>query len=287
MTLVAQSDKNEVALVATSGGALHTAIIGSGSTNQLKINTTGSIDAALQDQTTPTFYMRAIIQNGTFTLASDINQGEYTFNAVPAHGILVGEYIELYNQVRWIQAEVLGVATNTITVDQPFDYDYESGTTICYRGDSNLNVNGSGTVKIARITNKNLLIDWDITRINVYIQDAAAMDHSMLGNIAGGVTRGVQWRYQSDNGDWPFFNGYNAKTNGELAKILNVHSYTDKAGGGEHTFEGHKFLGGQENLGVVIRLVVADQDTMQVLIQDDLTPLAVFSVDYEGSVVLD
>lgn len=253
----------------------------------LRVNPGGSLDVALQDQTTPVFYMRALIEEGTFTLATDVTSGSYSFDAVAGHGITAGtsKYVEFYNQTRWMQANVIDVTDDTITIDQPFDYTYESGTTVCYRGDEDLAVDGSGTAVVSRITNRDLLVDWDITRVNVYIQDAAAMDHSTFGNL-GALTRGVLWRFQSDSGVWPLFNGYNAKTNGHLAEILNTYQYTDKAGGGEYSFEGHKLLGGQSNLGVVIRLEVVSADSMQVIIQDDLTDLTHFHVHFEGSIVL-
>ena len=254
----------------------------------------GSVPVTLQDQTTPTVFMRAIIEEGTFVLASDIVVGEYTFDVLNTHGITVGDVIEFYNGTRWLQMHALVITVDTpiagtdrITVDQPFDYTYAVATTSCYRGVDELNVNGSITPVIARIKNVDLSISWDITQVDVYLQDGTDMDNAQFGGLGLSLPRGVLWRGKKVVDALTILkNSAHAHINADLVLLANTFAYNDRAPSGSFSLTAKKLLGGQSNLGVVFRLVAGEQAELQVIIQDDLRNLEQFWVRYEGSVVI-
>lgn len=265
-----------------------------GKVRELQVNPSGSIDVALQDQTTPTVFMKAIIEEGEFTLASDIVLGEYTFDTVNSHGISVGDHVEFYNVTRWLQVHALSIAVDTpiagtdrITVDQPFDYAYAVASTTCYRGVDELNVNGSSTPVIARIKNIDLSISWDITQVDIYIQDGTDMDNAQFGGLGAALVRGVLWRGKKIIDSITIFkNSVLAKINADMVLLSNTYAYNDRAPSGSYSLALKKLLGGQSNLGVVFRLVAGEQAELQIVIQDDLRNLQNFWIRFEGSVVL-
>ena len=61
--------------------------------------------------------------------------------------------------------------------------------------------------------------------------------------------------------------------------------YSDKAPAGYFGLNFRRTFGGQNKNGVVIRLCADDSDTLQVIIQDDLTDLDDFSVIAQGHIV--
>lgn len=253
----------------------------------LQVNDSGSIDVALQDQTTPTLFMKAIIEEGTFTLLIDLLVGDTKFDLSPGHGVSVGDVIEFYSDTRWLQAHVIGLIGDEIEIDQPIDYAYPSATTVCYRGLDELNVNGSVTPVIARIKNVDLLLSWDITQVDVYLQDATDMDNAMFGGLGSALANGVLWRGKKIvDASTIYKNSFIAKVNADMVLLANNFAFNDRAPSGSFSLSLKKLLGGQDNLGVVFRMVMGENAELQVIIQDNLTGLEAFWVRYEGSVVL-
>jgi hypothetical protein len=208
----------------------------------------GSLPVTLQDQTTPPVFIKAIIVEDTFVLESDMVVGEFTFDALDSYGINVGHIIEIYNGVQWIQADVLietvdtpVVGTNRYTIDQPIDYPYAVASTTCYFGTDNLNVNGSVTPQVARITNKHLNVSWDITEIAIYIQDGTSMDGSGFGAL-GALTKGILWRARTTSPVSGTSNGFNAKSNHDLTMISDFFAYDDRAPAGSFSLSVKKHL---------------------------------------------
>ena len=239
MTLVAQGDttKAEVPLKTTTDGKLWVALMGSGTAtpHQLVVNPTGSIDVALQDQTTPVIFLDFMIQSGTFELTQDTVPGEYTMQVVTPHTMISGTMFEIFNtESDWLQGHVIGTSgasSGTVIIDQPFDRIYHSGTvsTSAYYGSHQLNVNGSVTPVVARVTNKDINIEWDITQLDAYIQDGTDMDNAMFGGLGDPLTRGVLFRANSNG---IFKNGFVAKTNGDFVMVANNYAYNDRAPSG-------------------------------------------------------
>ena len=79
---------------------------------------------------------------------------------------------------------------------------------------------------------------------------------------------------------------WNAKTNGELALICaSDFYYTDKAPAGQNGARFRNTFSGQDKHGVTIRL--APGETLELVVQDDLTLLSVFNMMAQGHFVTD
>jgi len=107
------------------------------------------------------------------------------------------------------------------------------------------------------------------------------MDDSKFGDIAGGLTNGVLLR--QNNGE--INNIWNVKTNGEFGLLAYDTAYTDKAPAGSEGFRFRNTYAGQSKHGVTLRLQPGE--TLEILIQDDLSGLEVFNVMAQGHIVTD
>ncbi len=112
------------------------------------------------------------------------------------------------------------------------------------------------------------------------ITDASEMDDTKFGGITA-LTKGVFLR--KVNG--VIKNIFNAKTNGDIALNCSTYSYADKAGAGNYGFRAIKTFGGQENQGVIIRLAGDTQDTLEIVVQDNLTGLTGMYIMAKGHTV--
>jgi hypothetical protein len=111
-----------------------------------------------------------------------------------------------------------------------------------------------------------------------WITDDTAMDDGKFGGI-GALPNGIVLRV--NNG--VIQNLWNVKTNGELGLLCYDSAYADRAPSGQFGFRFRNTYAGQAKHGVVIRL---DQnDTLEVLIQDNLSALLDFRMMAQGHVV--
>lgn len=260
----------------------------------IRANPSGSIDVALQDQTTPSFYMRFLVEQGSGVLSvpTVIDSRSVTLDSVT--NIISGTYLELFENggigYRWLQAQVIVVnsGTGVLTLDQPLDYVYASGVdgAKVYFGTDNLAVSGTAeTPIVARVWNKGLGASWDLSVLNVHVEGTTSMADGEFGSIPA-LTYGMQTRFVSESGTFPYFNGYNFKTNHDLIGVADRWDYSEKAGGGtNYALNIDKHIGGQGNLGAVVRLDHTTNDRVEVLIQDNLEALTTVHVNVEGSVV--
>jgi len=248
------------------------------------VNDSGAIDVTLQDQHTQIVTMIAMNETGDITLDGDVAIDDYTFDLVAAHGVIVGDTIEFYEGTRFFQAGVITVATDTITLDVPFDFAFTAAGATGKKGSHEMAVNGSVTPVIFRVTSKYLQAGsrWDITTFAIAITDQTAMDDAKFGGISA-LARGVLFRVK----DGIYKNLFVAKTNGDIFLGFDMAEYSLKAPAGFFGITAQKNIGGQSNLGVVVRLTAETSDEMQIIIQDDLTDLDHVHVFIAGSEVLD
>lgn len=252
----------------------------------VKAEPNGSLPVTLQDQITPIVSMLAIRETGNITL--DANVGDitaglvYTCDLVAGHNVSVGDVIEFYEGTRFFQAFVLIVATDTITLDRPFEFSFTTSAT-GKKGDHDLSVDGSVTPQIFRVTSKYLQAGeaWDISSFNLDITDQTAMDDATFGGILA-LARGLLGRLKNSI----YHNLYLAKTNGDLRLGFNNVIYSDKAPAGFFGITAKTKIGGQGQLGVVIRLLADDSDEIQFIVQDDLRNLDHVHMLVSGSVTI-
>jgi len=245
----------------------------------VSVNTVGAIDVTLQDSEEPIVGLVAINETGTITLDSAVAIDDYTLTLVAAHGVIVGDVVEFYEGTRWFQAFAIGVATDVITLDRPFEFAFTT-VAIGKKGTHNMNVDGSSTPVIFRVTNKHMDDGehWDISSFNLSITDQTAMDDAKFGGISG-LSRGLLGRVKNSI----YHNLYLAKTNQDLKLGFNEVVYSSKAPAGFFGLIAKTKVGGQGNLGSIVRLHAIGDDEIQFIVQDDLQLLDTLIVLVGGS----
>lgn len=235
------------------------------------LESNGAAPVNVQDQTTEIvdiFFCRTL---NTVTLAATITIDTNTATLVAGHNFVAGDMFCLKEWSRFFQAEIINVATNTVTIDRPFDFAFTSAS-VATRTTKDMNVNWSVTPLIYRVTPVWMSwIKFDITKILFHIEDDSPMDNWTFWGLPK-LTKWIVLRKK----DWIYKSIFNAKDNGDFAHHCAVVSYDDKAPSWSYWIRIIKELSGQQNHWVVIRLDPANNDELQVIIQDDLTWLIDF-----------
>jgi len=245
-------------------------------TRTLELEANGGVPVNLQDQHTPAVDYFMHIHLGDVTLASTVVPDTNTCTLVTGHGTQVGELLVFKENTRYCECLVVNVATDTITMEAPFDYAFTSAATT-FRANINLNVNGETTRIIAHIKPPSG-ITWDITRILFHIQDNLDMDDSKFGGITA-LTNGVVFRVNNNI----LVKLFTIKSNGMFALRGFNPQYATKAAAGKYSIRGMRTFAGQNETGVVLR--ITEDETVEVVIQDNLTGLETFNVVCQGHVV--
>jgi len=151
-----------------------------------------------------------------------------------------------------------------------------SSAAVVFVYDENMAVDGSSTPKTFGITNYfNQPVD--ITKILIHITDGTAMDDALFGGITA-LTRGILLRIK--HADGTYTNLWNAKSNGQIGELSFNKAYDAKAPSGVYGFSSEIVYSGQANHGVVLRL--QQMDSIEMIVQDNLTGLSSFNVMIEG-----
>ena len=239
------------------------------------------VDVSIQDQTTAFddfFFSQQIgvptALDGDITFDPLIPQ--YTIDVLSIADISIGDTIFIFTGVsgeeRFFDAEVLGIAVLTLTLDRSVDFSFEDGD-IIISTTNDLNVDGSVTPQVFEIRagGPTSTLEFDITRIIMENLSATAVDLSTFGDIAGGITRGLQLRDKISATE--FKQKWNAKTNSELKLLaydLDIEAATNPQQG-QDGFHWRYSLGGPDKHGVVKR--IGSNKSLQIIVQDNLTSL--------------
>jgi len=107
------------------------------------VNTQGSLDIAVQDQTSDIVDYLLCVQIADLTLSADGSIDDTTISVTDGSGVVDGTYVCIQEDTRAFQAKVLsGGGTNTLTLDTPLDYAFTTSALVANRNPS-LNVDGS------------------------------------------------------------------------------------------------------------------------------------------------
>ena len=104
------------------------------------------------------------------------------------------------------------------------------------------------------------------------------MDSGKFGGLPE-LNRGFTLR----KADGDFNNFWTARSNGDFSDIAFDVAYSDKAPAGQFGFSMRKTWAGQSKSGVAIRLDSNEDESLQGLVQDDLTGLLSFRCKPDGS----
>lgn len=239
------------------------------------------VDVVIQDSTSPLYVVKFsnIIAETTLTTATELD--DYIISVASATGFVVGQYLTIYSieNNRVYFSDVLDINGLDITLDRPLDFTFTSGSPISV-GNTNMNVDGSVTPQVFGVrnpSNEDIPLEIDISRVMFSALTSTEPQLSDFGDIAGGVTRGVQIRRV----DGTYQNIINFKTNMEMKNIMFDLEIQTVAKNAQDGFTGRFTF---ERLGQVVR--IGEGEDLQVIIQDDLTSLISFEVIAEGSEVV-
>ncbi|MCK5018044.1 MAG: hypothetical protein KAS32_13390, partial [Candidatus Peribacteraceae bacterium] len=173
----------------------------------------------------------------------------------------------------------------TLTLDSPFDFAFPAGTQAII-ATRKMDVNGSITSQAFDMRGLNfplvIPVSFDITRIMIQMTTATAISFGAFGDIAGGLANGIVLRNRKASGD--IRNIWNVKTNADFALL--AYDYTTYSALTPPTIDGlavRYTFAGQEKHGVTVRLDPGD--SLQLLVQDDLSSLVSFRMLAQGHVV--
>jgi len=239
-------------------------------------------DVSIQDGTAPLYVVNFsnIVAETTLTAVTALD--DYIINVTSAASFAVGQYLTVYSVAsnRVFFSRVLAINTLAITLDRPLDFAFAIADAVTV-GSTNMNVDGSVTPQIFGVRNPSvpdIPLEIDVSRIMFAMLTASTPTLTDLGDITNGVTRGVQIRRVDGTNQ----NICNFKTNNEMKNImfdLEIQTAASQAQdglAGRFTFT---------RLGQVVRIGAGED--LQIVIQDDLTPLDSFTAIAEGSEVTD
>jgi len=169
------------------------------------------------------------------------------------------------------------IATNTLTLDRPIDNTYTTNADVEIVED-NMNVIGSlGSPILYELKPppSGDMSQWHIDRVLLTATDAVAMDDGKFVSIAA-LTNGLTMRENKSVG---FHTITNWKTNEDMRRTFYDLTYTSKAPAGQNGLVG-RFS--NKLFDVIYALDGALNDTLEILIQDDLSDLTTFKVMAEG-----
>lgn len=254
----------------------------------LSVKDDGSLDVNLQDQvSTPIDFFFVKANGAPTTLAIDAAIDDSTLTLTSAAGCSDGDYFGMFNSDdpennRAYFGSIIGAPVgNVITLDTPLDFAFQAGdTAACFS--RNLNVDGDTTPQIYQVqVGANSTQSIDITRLIVSFITADVVDLVKFADQPA-LAKGCVFRRV----DGMTNNIFNVKTNGEIANICYDYQpfAASKPNEGQ---DGAKFrisFAGQEKHGVAIRL--APGDSLQCIIQDDLTGITDFRIVAQGHYVV-
>ena len=248
----------------------------------------GSLPVTVQDQVVPFYYIKALIEVGTFVIDANTvaNSYEVVITSESARAIVAGDTLEFANGNILFQSTVISRSVNTLTLDRFWTEAYDKTLFTCFYGTTNLKGNGSVTPYMARFYNSMTTASLDITQIDMLMTHATEFSFDGFAGIATPLPRGVQFITDIANGTVRR-SGFNFESNGQIQGVLDTHALLTKVGGSLYGLSGKKYLGLSPHLGSVIRLIKDRGDSLEIWIQDDLTTLGVLEIYIEGSAVVD
>jgi hypothetical protein len=244
-------------------------------------------DVYIQDQTTPPVQLFFQQSNPVVTtLTADTAIGDRVINVVDGTLFTITERIILISELgRFYSANILGITVNAISVDSPLDFAFTVETTEAISSTRNMDVDGSTTTEIFTVRGVEGTIDvpitLDITRVIGYMVTTNVPDFGKFGDIVGGLLNGLVLRKNNGRVD----NIHNLKINGDIANLCyDLTTFlAANPGQGVNGLTWRMSFAGQDKHGVTIRL--GPDETLEYLVQDDLTDLLIFRVAAEGHIV--
>lgn len=194
-------------------------------------------------------------------------------------GFVVGGHIvirDASSNIHEHHFNIVAVVLNTsITVNRPIDIAYTTSATLEVVL-MNMNVTGSLAVPLLYEIKAPSTEVWHINRVLISITDDVVMDDAKFGGIAA-LTNGVVLRY---NGSTIHTMSHWLANQHMIEDMYDI-TYSSKAPAGSYGLRGRFSF---DKSDVVIRIDGSAGDTLEILIQDDLTALTTFTVKAQGHI---
>ena len=210
------------------------------------------------------------------SITSDASVDDEAFTVNSIVDVAAGDVIYVCEGIRFYQSIVASTAANTINLGSPLDFAFTTAASV-YVGSWKLNVDGSGTTKVAHMVAPCDAV-FEIYQITVSMTDATAMDSGKFGGITA-LTNGI------------FFRVVNGGTK-NLSLIVNNTGFSEfgfdvvydpKAAAGVYGLIAKKNY--NETNGTLLKIDGASGDEIECHIRDDLTGLTLMAVTICGRVI--
>ena len=225
------------------------------------------IDVLIQDSVSPLFqYFMMDEQKTDITLTAPVAIDDEVVNVSAGHGFTgaAGEHIVMYENNRYLQLAVTGVATNAISIAEPSTVAYTVADAAVVRGNILMNVDGSSTPVEFLTKLRNFTVPVDISSVVITMQHGTNVpDDGKFGGLAA-LTKGIYWHKH----DGAVFSLGNYTMNQDFRDVGGSVEYTTKAPAGTNatniTFDI------KEIFGQVIRLDPRINDFMKAVVRDNI-----------------
>jgi hypothetical protein len=224
-----------------------------------------SVNVSIQDQTTEAveLFLARLINTTTLAINGTLLSNALTLTA--GHGAVVGNYIGLKENKSFMQARILTVSTNDITLDMPLDNAFTTLAQVTITS-KDMKVDGSSTPVVFRITPTGINNGtYHIKKLRFNIVGTSTLKGEDFASITNGLTKGVMFRIK----DGYYKNIGVVKSNNDFNVRADV-VYEDKP---LYSLRAIKNM--SEDFGVVIKLDSSTNDELQIVIQDNLNVLEV------------
>lgn len=235
------------------------------------------LEVSIQDYTGEIQSYFLTYNTQTTTLTSDTMINSKYINVLNNTNCNINNAVNVYNGRSFYQGLITAINTTSITLTPPIDKSFMEADSIVECGITNMAYDGSVTPRIYNI-NLPYNASWDITSSVIGILDNTPMDSSTFGGIPA-LTNGFVIR-QVDGTSKNLLLTYN--NNGFNLRGYNV-EYIDRAPSG--TYGLNAIINVKDTYGAVFRIEGTKNQTMQVLIQDDLSDLTRLVMTINGHLV--
>ena len=219
------------------------------------------------------------------TAISDTLNGAVAVNAKTiivndATGFTIGDCINISppGEHLHVYREIIVIDTNTFTLDAGLDTAFVNASVVT-KVLTNMAVNGAVTPVIFSVhpsTNERV----DIVRLLFSIECATAPDDSAFGDLTA-LTNGVHVRRNTESGTEYLTLGVWKANKDMKLNMYNV-DYTAKAGPSTHGVNGRWSI--FDGTGAVLNIDELENESIEFVIQDDLSGLAAFSAVMQGHI---
>lgn len=235
-------------------------------------------DVNIQDQTTPPFkYFLMTEEKTDIVLTETAEEDTNILNVLADHGITSDHWLSIWQDSSVQQVKVKSVDANEITIDRKLATDCLVATTKIVRGVVDMNVNGSSTPVTFKLKMYNAIIPVDITQARLNIVCGSEPDDALFGDLAE-LTNGLSsWFVNSRRYSLGVY-----RTNASFRENGGDLEYTSKGGGGNYSVNIIFRFGGQPHFGVVLRVNPRIPDTIETIVQDNLSDLVRFRISMIG-----